>query len=291
VLEIGQDVKVKVLDIDRERQRISLGLKQTQSDPWQQVVDTYDQGDIVEGKVTKVVTFGAFIEVVPGVEGLVHISELAQHHVAKGRRGPQVALLLGLLSFGLLWNVLGFVAGWDQPATKALPAYLPYFVAGMLVALWLAARRGDGRELNLSSAATSAVMAIGLGLVIFNGWWHATSPGPAQDPFLVALHDLPAGMGFAAMILAVAAGRGFSLGWLRARPLASLGIVSYGFYLWHVPLILFVQAMSASKPGAVTLAVLVTPLAVAAGAASWYWVEQPALAAVNSRLARAPAQA
>ncbi len=85
LLEIGQEVEVKVLDIDRDRQRISLGLKQTQSDPWQQVTDTYDQGDVVEGKVTKVVTFGAFIEVVPGVEGLVHISELAQHHVENPR--------------------------------------------------------------------------------------------------------------------------------------------------------------------------------------------------------------
>ena len=85
LLEIGQEVEVKVLDIDRERQRISLGLKQTQSDPWQQVVDTYDQGDVVEGRVTKVVTFGAFIEVVPGVEGLVHISELADHHVENPR--------------------------------------------------------------------------------------------------------------------------------------------------------------------------------------------------------------
>jgi small subunit ribosomal protein S1 len=85
LLEIGQEVQVKVLDIDRERQRISLGLKQTQSDPWQQVIDTYDQGDVIEGKVTKVVTFGAFIEVVPGVEGLVHISELAQHHVENPR--------------------------------------------------------------------------------------------------------------------------------------------------------------------------------------------------------------
>src|ERR671936_176409 len=85
LLEIGETVRVKVLDIDRERQRISLGLKQTQSDPWQQVVDTYDQGDVIEGRVTKVVTFGAFIEVVPGVEGLVHISELAQHHVENPR--------------------------------------------------------------------------------------------------------------------------------------------------------------------------------------------------------------
>ena len=69
VLEIGQTVKVKVLDIDRERQRISLGLKQTQSDPGQQVLDSYGEGDVVEGRVTKVVTFGAFVEILPGVEG------------------------------------------------------------------------------------------------------------------------------------------------------------------------------------------------------------------------------
>jgi small subunit ribosomal protein S1 len=85
VLEIGQNVKVKVLDIDRDRQRISLGLKQTQSDPWQQVLDSYSEGDVVEGRVTKVVTFGAFVEILPGVEGLVHISELAQHHVENPR--------------------------------------------------------------------------------------------------------------------------------------------------------------------------------------------------------------
>src|SRR5262249_40622864 len=85
VLEIGQNVKVKVLDIDRERQRISLGLKQTQTDPWQQVLDNYGEGDVLEGRVTKVVTFGAFVEILPGVEGLVHISELAQHHVENPR--------------------------------------------------------------------------------------------------------------------------------------------------------------------------------------------------------------
>src|SRR5476651_2032306 len=85
VLEIGQDVSVKVLDIDRERQRISLGLKQTQNDPWQQVVESYKQEDVVEGRVTKVVTFGAFVEILAGVEGLVHISELAQHHVENPR--------------------------------------------------------------------------------------------------------------------------------------------------------------------------------------------------------------
>ena len=85
VLDVGQTVKVKVLDIDRDRQRISLGLKQTQLDPWQQVIEAYGADDEVEGRVTKVVTFGAFVEIVPGVEGLVHISELAQHHVENPR--------------------------------------------------------------------------------------------------------------------------------------------------------------------------------------------------------------
>ena len=81
VLSIGETVRVKVLDIDRSRQRISLGLKQTQEDPWQKVLNEYRVGAVLEGKVTKVVAFGAFVEIVPGVEGLVHISELAEHHV------------------------------------------------------------------------------------------------------------------------------------------------------------------------------------------------------------------
>jgi small subunit ribosomal protein S1 len=85
ILSIGDTVQVKVLDIDRDRQRISLGLKQTQEDPWQRVVDTYSVGDELEGTVTKVVAFGAFVEIMNGVEGLVHISELAQQHVENPR--------------------------------------------------------------------------------------------------------------------------------------------------------------------------------------------------------------
>src|SRR5881409_427056 len=85
ILNIGDTVQVKVLDIDRDRQRISLGLKQTQEDPWQRVVSTYRVGDELVGKVTKVVAFGAFVEILEGVEGLVHISELAQQHVENPR--------------------------------------------------------------------------------------------------------------------------------------------------------------------------------------------------------------
>src|SRR5216110_1439460 len=85
ILTIGDTVKVKVLDIDRDRQRISLGLKQTQEDPWQRVISTHRSGDVLEGTVTKVVAFGAFVEILEGVEGLVHISELAHHHVENPR--------------------------------------------------------------------------------------------------------------------------------------------------------------------------------------------------------------
>ena len=81
VLTIGQEVNVKVLDIDRDRQRISLGLKQTQKDPWQEVFENRQVNEIVHGRVTKLVSFGAFVEIEEGVEGLIHISELAQHHV------------------------------------------------------------------------------------------------------------------------------------------------------------------------------------------------------------------
>jgi small subunit ribosomal protein S1 len=71
--------------VDRDRQRISLGLKQTQTDPWQRVIDETHQGDVVVGRITKVVTFGAFAEILSGVEGLIHISELADHHVENPR--------------------------------------------------------------------------------------------------------------------------------------------------------------------------------------------------------------
>ena len=83
VLQVNQKVNVKVLDIDRDRQRISLGLKQTQEDPWQKIVAAHRVGDVVEGRVTKIVAFGAFVEIYEGIEGLVHISELANRHVER----------------------------------------------------------------------------------------------------------------------------------------------------------------------------------------------------------------
>ena len=81
VVKVGQEVEVQVLDVDLNRERISLGLKQTTEDPWRSLVKKYPVGAIVEGQVTKLVTFGAFVDLGDGVEGLVHISEMAASHV------------------------------------------------------------------------------------------------------------------------------------------------------------------------------------------------------------------
>jgi len=85
VVGIGDMVKVRVLDIEQDRQRVSLGLKQTQIDPWQRVIDDYGIGDVMTGTVTKLVSFGTFVEIFDGVEGLVHISELADQHIENPR--------------------------------------------------------------------------------------------------------------------------------------------------------------------------------------------------------------
>jgi small subunit ribosomal protein S1 len=81
VVEVGQEVTVEVLDVDMDRERVSLSLKSTQEDPWQHFARTHQLGQVVPGKVTKLVPFGAFVRVSQGIEGLVHISELAERHV------------------------------------------------------------------------------------------------------------------------------------------------------------------------------------------------------------------
>ena len=81
VVKVGDEVEVEVLDVDLQRERISLGLKQTTPDPWIQLVENYPVGTIVDGKVTKIVPFGAFVELGDSIEGLVHISEMAGRHI------------------------------------------------------------------------------------------------------------------------------------------------------------------------------------------------------------------
>lgn len=81
VVNEGDHVKVKVLSVDRDNERISLSIKETQPGPWEGIAEKVSPGDVVEGTVKRLVSFGAFVEVFPGVEGLVHISEIANHHI------------------------------------------------------------------------------------------------------------------------------------------------------------------------------------------------------------------
>ena len=82
VLKVGQDVKAKVLSVDPESGRIALSIKDTLPQPWDNVADKLHVGDVVEGKVQRLTEFGAFVEVLPGVEGLVHISQISHKHIA-----------------------------------------------------------------------------------------------------------------------------------------------------------------------------------------------------------------
>ncbi len=83
VLSIGQDVKVEVLDFEESSERISLSLKATEPEPWKVAGEKYQVGEIIEGEVVRLVDFGAFIEIEPGLDGLVHISQISEAHVAK----------------------------------------------------------------------------------------------------------------------------------------------------------------------------------------------------------------
>ena len=81
VVAVGDEITVQVLDVDLDKERISLSLKATQQDPWQEFANAHRVGELVYGRVTKLVPFGAFVQVGEGIEGLVHISEMAAHHV------------------------------------------------------------------------------------------------------------------------------------------------------------------------------------------------------------------
>jgi small subunit ribosomal protein S1 len=90
VVTVGQEVEVEVLDVDMERERVSLSLKATQADPWKEFEAKHKAGQVIEGEVTKIVPFGAFVRVAEGIEGLVHISKLSEEHVESADQVVQV---------------------------------------------------------------------------------------------------------------------------------------------------------------------------------------------------------
>jgi small subunit ribosomal protein S1 len=85
VLEVGQEVKVKVINVDREKKRIGLSVRALQDDPWQSRVEKYSVGQLVEGRITRLTKFGAFARLDDDIEGLIHISEMADHRIEHPR--------------------------------------------------------------------------------------------------------------------------------------------------------------------------------------------------------------
>ena len=135
VISVGEELEVVVLDVDLERERISLGLKQTQPDPWTELMEKYPAGTIVDGKVTNVVSFGAFVEFEENIEGLVHISELATKHIDSPKQvvhvGDEVKVKIIeydlekrriSLSCKAAAEELGFEIEVEEPEIKEAPA-------------------------------------------------------------------------------------------------------------------------------------------------------------------------
>lgn len=123
VLKEGQHIKVMVLNVDRERERISLGLKQVLPNPWDTVNERYHVGDIVDGEVTRLVDFGAFVRLEDGIEGLVHISQLADHHVSKPQEvvSPGQQVRVRILSVDQAARRIGLSLREAQPKGEPKP--------------------------------------------------------------------------------------------------------------------------------------------------------------------------
>jgi peptidoglycan/LPS O-acetylase OafA/YrhL len=183
-----------------------------------------------------------------------------------GRAG-QLAVPLAFLLLGLAYNraIDGGAALWP---TKVLPAMAQYFAIGMIAAVVFHARQAAPRF-------AYALFAGGALLVLGDAWWAADeATRGSHSALLHVLRDAPAAVGFACIVAAAAcATRPPRI--LAARPVAWTGKVSYGIYLWHVPLLLFLRAHGALPLSPLGALIVVAPVAIAVAAASWYAVEQP----------------
>jgi peptidoglycan/LPS O-acetylase OafA/YrhL len=196
------------------------------------------------------------------------------------RRRMQALIPLALLVLGIGWNWWIAGRGLGLTFSKTLAAMLPYFALGMLAALMLHGR-------TVGTTARRAMFAIGIALVVADATIKAGAPAAGLDftTTFSVVRDLPSGTGFALLIGAAAASPNGRL--LGNRALAGMGTISYGFYLWHVPVLWFLRGHGLLPMDPVLgIAVALTP-AIAVASLSWFAIERPIIAWAARRNDRA----
>src|SRR5947207_3107840 len=211
---------------------------------------------------------------------------LAAFLLGPRRIGQQALLLVVLVAVTAGWNQFAHARDLGPIASKSLVPYLGHFALGMLVALWIERRRlARGAASVLGPRATAALVAAGVALIAWNAYVYEAW---ADDSFSrVVLAKLPTALGFALVVAAAAGGSGPAVGWLRARPLVAVGIVSYGIYLWHLPLILVVRELGLLPPALLPRFAVVLALALSVATLSWKLLERPLIERAARRRGRA----
>jgi peptidoglycan/LPS O-acetylase OafA/YrhL len=207
---------------------------------------------------------------------LLPLLGLIAYRLGPDRIGGQVALLLALIAATLTWNALVYSGGWGSVAAKTLPAYIGHFALGMLVALWAehrALRAQTSGSATLSQGATALAVGAGLALVIATGYWHEHWGSRTAAHGVIV--NLPAAAGFALVVAALACGRGPATAGFRWRPLIGAGLVSYGIYLWHIPVILVAQQLAILPSQLLPRLLVVLFPTLALATLSWVYLERP----------------
>jgi peptidoglycan/LPS O-acetylase OafA/YrhL len=194
---------------------------------------------------------------------------LVVYRLARSHRWIEPLAIAALVALGIGWAHLASGGNASLPVIKALPAFLPYFAVGMMCAV--AVRSGGP-----GAAGRLGLVALGAGVVAANGVWHATG-GAASVSWLGTLTDLPAAAGFGLIVIAASSDAGRGRVSVALRPLAAVGVVSYGLYLWHVPLLLVLRGAGVMPRNTLAVFAVVVPIALVVATASWVFIERPAL--------------
>ena len=182
-----------------------------------------------------------------------------------------------LVAIGVRWNQWLAASQPGLPFVKSLPAMLPYFAAGMLAAVLAHGRR-------ISRRAALVLCGCGLALVAGDAVWQASiAAAKERSELALVIRDGIAAIGFAALVAVVGTRERSHRGLLASRPLAYAGAISYGVYLWHVPILLWLRAKGLLPLDPLGATLVAGSISALVASASWRWIEQPAIAWARER--------